>query len=238
MKAILMAAGVGSRLAQNYNYPKSTMKIGGTPLIRRTVSMLKENGISVSMVVGYKKEIIQDLLKDFDVKYYYNPFFRVTNSLGSLWFAKEEFDCKEDIVLANADVFWDQGIADIIKSDKNDAVLLGDKSRIDVGDYFFELEGDLIKGYGKELPPERRSCEYVGVAKLSENFVRPFLNNMKSLIDKEMYHLWWENALYEYSQQYPIHVRDVGGKFWGEIDSIQDYNRICTYSSINGGQKA
>lgn len=236
MKAVLMAAGVGSRLAQNYDKPKSTMKIGGISLLQRTVSMLNDNNISVSIVVGYKRHVIFEQLKDYNVNYYYNPFFRVTNSLGSLWFAKEELDCEEDIILANADVFWEQGILDIIKNNNDDIVLLADKSRTDVGDYFFEVKNGVVSAYGKELEPERRSCEYVGVAKLSHNFVPAFLNNMQSLIDKEFYHLWWENALYEYCRQYPVHVQDVNGVFWGEIDSIQDYNRICAYFKENGGK--
>lgn len=40
MKAILMAAGVGSRISRAVSKPKSTLDVGGTPLITRTVDML------------------------------------------------------------------------------------------------------------------------------------------------------------------------------------------------------
>ena len=231
MKAILLAAGLGSRLARNLEQPKSTFEVGGVPLLYRTVSMLKDNGIAVSIVVGYKKEYIFDVLKEFDIKYYYNPFYRVTNSMASLWFAREELTDGEDVILANADVFWEQGILDILLNDKHDAVLLGDRSKIDVGDYFFNTDGDRLVAYGKELDISERTCEYVGLAKISAGFVSTFAGNLQTLLDKEQYHLWWENALYEYNKKYPVFIEDVDGKFWGEIDSIQDYNRICTYFS-------
>ena len=37
MKAVLMAAGVGSRISRTIDRPKSTLEVGGEPLIRRTV---------------------------------------------------------------------------------------------------------------------------------------------------------------------------------------------------------
>lgn len=90
MKAILMAAGKGSRISRHIGEnPKCTLDIGGIPLIRNTVEMLLANDIEVNMVVGYEKEIIYDVLDGLPVKYYYNPFYDVTNSIASLWFAKE-----------------------------------------------------------------------------------------------------------------------------------------------------
>lgn len=229
MKAILMAAGLGSRLAKNLDRPKCTFQIGGIPLLYRTVSMLKENGIQVSVVVGYKKEVIFRLLREFDITYYFNPFFRATNSMASLWFAREELYGQEDIILANADVFWEQAILDDILTEHRSAVLMGDKLRTEKGDYFFETLDDKLIGFGKEMDVERRSCEYVGIAKIAGSFTSAFREHLQSLIDKEYYHLWWENVLYEYCNTDPVFVRDVDGKFWGEIDSMQDYNRIEAY---------
>lgn len=230
MKAILMAAGVGSRLAKDLDKPKCCWEVGNEPLIVHTVKLLMENNIDVSMIVGYKKEKIMEVLKDYPVKFYYNPFFRATNSLGSLWFAKEELGSKEDILLGNADVFYEQNILDLLMESEHDAVLLGDKTRVSVGDYFFQTEGDMLIGYGKDMKLSKRSCEYVGLARIKGNFVPTFKQHMLELIDQEMYHLWWENVLYEYCKENPIFIKDVEGNFWGEIDYIQDYNRIRNYA--------
>lgn len=230
MKAILMAAGMGTRISQKTNKPKSLLKVGEESIIRHTIKMLQSNGIEdVIVIVGFKEEYIREELKDMNVKIYYNPFYRVTNSIASLWFAKDELDGKDSIILANADVFWEEDILNDIKNSKENVVMLGDKSRTEVGDYFFKCRDNKIVDYGKELTLENRTCEYVGIAKITKEFIKTFKDNMEILIKDEDYNLWWENILYSLSDEKDIHVKDVEGKFWGEVDTIDDYNRILKY---------
>lgn len=229
MRAILLAAGVGSRLQINKCSPKSTLDVGGIPLIRRTVNMLIKNNISVTIVVGYMKEIIYKALEGLQVDYCFNPFYKVTNSMGSLWFARHHIRQNEELILGNADVFWEQDILDLLLKDDHDAVMLSDKSRVDVGDYFFKTEDSKIVMYGKELQRNERDCEYVGIAKLSADFVTGFKERVNCCIEDELYDLWWENVLYNYSKEYPIYTLDVGDRFWGEIDYAGDYQRIIEH---------
>lgn len=226
MKAILMAAGYGGRISQFTNEPKSLLKINNKSIIRHTVEMLLENNISVTIIVGFKHELIINELKDLNVKFYYNPFFRVTNSIGSLWLAKDELNTDEDIILGNADVYWDQDILDSLLSDERETVMLGDRTRALTGDYFFGCKNEIIEKYGKELVPEERTCEYVGLAKLKNSFIKTFKNQMEYLVESGEYNLWWENTLYTVADKYPIYVQDVEGKFWAEVDYIEDYERI------------
>ncbi len=133
MKAILMAAGVGSRISRSVNKPKSTLEVDGVPLITRTIDMLISKGIEVAVVIGFEGGEVRKALKGRDVRFYENPFFRVTNSMASLWFARE-FLGEDDLILANADVFWGEGIYDSLLADDNDVVMLADMSRASVGD--------------------------------------------------------------------------------------------------------
>ena len=229
MKAILMAAGVGSRLSREVSKPKSVLDVDGIPLIRHTVSMLKRNNIDVAIVVGYKKELVMEALEGMDVQFYYNPFYKVTNSMGSLWFAQNFINLNEDLILGNADVFWGQDILDMLLEDHRDAVMLSDASRVDVGDYFFKTENERIVLYGKDLAREQRDCEYVGLAKLKAHFIGGFKKRVEQCIEDELYNLWWENVLYHYSMDYPVYALDVGNRFWGEIDYIEDYERILKH---------
>ena len=90
MRAIILAGGVGSRISREVNKPKSLLDIGdGMPLLRYTVEMLQKKGIEVSIVLGYKREMFYDALAGLNVNFYFNPFYRVTNSIASLWFAKD-----------------------------------------------------------------------------------------------------------------------------------------------------
>jgi len=230
MKAILMAAGMGTRISQKTSRPKSLLKVGDESIILHTVKMLQAHGIDVSIIVGFKDEYIREELKDANVKFYYNPFYRVTNSIASLWFAKEELDGKDALILGNADVYWEEDLLEELLKSEKEVVMLADKTRIEIGDYFFKCEENKIVDYGKELTVENRSCEYVGIAKLSKEFICDFKSNMEKLIKDEDYNLWWENVLYSLSDEKDIYVQDVNGKFWGEVDTIEDYDRILNYT--------
>lgn len=233
MKAFLLAAGKGSRISKNIpNIPKCTLDVGGKPLIRKTVEMLLENEIEVTVIVGYRyKEIIR-VLEGCPVHIVYNPFYDVTNSIGSLWMARSRglFD-EEDTIIANADVFWSQEILDFMKSQETDdpVYMLGDSDRVLDGDYFFGTENGRLKRYGKELTLEERDCEYVGIAWLSAAFVPVFLCRLDEMIDEQCHGKWWEDAIYSLSREYPVPVRDIAGMFWAEVDFIEDYRRILDY---------
>lgn len=230
MKAILMAAGVGSRINRHIDRPKSTLDVGGVPLIERTVNMLIDRDVEVSVIVGHKSEVIKEILVDYDVKFYYNPFYKVTNSIASLWFARESLVGVEDVILANADVFWDSNLYSVLVSNTRDVVMLSDRSCTKQGDYFFGCDDDnYIKKYGKELKLEERTSEYVGIAKVKGSFVETFYNRLEAMIQDGQYNLWWENVLYNYISETPIYTEDVSDYFWAEIDYIEDYARITKY---------
>lgn len=231
MHAILLAAGKGSRISKKIpEIPKCTLDVNGIPLVIRTIEMLLKNNIGVTIVVGYKHRVIEELLKDYSVNIVYNPFFDVTNSIGSLWMAKD-YLTNEDTIIANADVYWSQDILDQIIDEKNKEVfMLSDKLRADDGDYFFLHKSGIIRKYGKELTRDERNCEYVGIAMIKDTFIKKFKLRLEELVDQQNHGLWWENVLYSYINEMNIYTIDVDGKFWAEIDFIEDYKRILQFT--------
>ncbi len=237
MKAILLAAGKGTRISRMIEpIPKCTLPIDGEPLICHTVKMLQKRNIDVTICVGYKKEKIYETLSDFEITYYYNPFYNITNSIASLWFAKEELD--DDLVIMNADVFLSDYILDLVLESEMDNVLAIDRSRIELGDYFFKTtDNGCLKEYGKELPLKERSGEYVGLAKITKKFLPSFTAKLDEMIDRQMYNKWWENVLYSFTDnnEKVIYTVDVNKHFWAEIDYFDDYERILNYIKSEKG---
>jgi len=212
--------------------PKSTLPIDGEPLIRRSVKLLQQSGIECIVCVGYQKEKIFEALAGLNVTYCVNPFYDVTNSIASIWFAKEYI--KGDMLLLNADVFFSQDILDLMLADRHEVVLAIDKSRVEVGDYFFSTtDQGCITKYGKNLPITERTCEYVGICKVRQSFCKSFLSRMEQLIFNYQHNMWWENILYSFTGEREIHTVDVNGLFWAEIDYFDDYERILNYVERN-----
>ena len=229
MKAFLCAAGRGTRISKAFpNRAKCTLDVGGTPLIRRTVQMLCDRNIDVTVIVGYRQEDVREALDGLRVRFVYNPFFDVTNSIGSLWMAREWLT-EEDTVIANADVFWSPGLLELLLEDPLENCMLADRTRAADGDFFFLEEEGLLVRYGKELMPEERNTEYVGITFLRRDFVPVFRKRMEEMVSRQQHNVWWENVLYSMIGERPVYVRDVEGMFWAEVDFIEDYQRILAH---------
>jgi len=231
MKAILLAGGRGTRISRYVGeMPKCLLDIGGVSLIRQIVEMLLRHQIEVSVVVGYNKEMVINCLQGLQVKYFYNPFFDVTNSIASLWFAKKELS-GDDILIANADVYWEEDILNVVLGDTQEQVMLMDTTRN--ADYLFKCAGTKLLKHGKDLTDI--SGEYVGIAKISQPFINRFVGRLEALIERQQHHLWWENILYSFIEEIDINVKDIQGMFWSEIDFIEDYNKIVEYRKAQKG---
>ncbi len=234
MKALLMAAGKGTRISRYLNgSPKCTVMIrDGLPLIRYTVDMLRNKGVNEIMVVtGYHHTDIEEVLKG-DVSYAYNPFFDVTNSIASAWFAGD-FICGDDVLIMNADVFCEESVYDDMLKINKTPVMLMDTTRIKEADYRFYCENGKVKKYGKDLSDEETTGEYVGLGKISREFIPLFKERMNEMISSQQHDVWWENILYSMTEKIALHAHDIAGMFWAEVDYIEDYERIKAFTGKN-----
>jgi L-glutamine-phosphate cytidylyltransferase len=109
--AVLLAAGLGSRLAPLTDVrPKCLLPVGGVPILERLVDCLDGYRFErLVIVTGYKAVAIHDYLgKRFggiNVEYVASPLFETTNNIYSLWLARDLVD--EPFVLVESDLVFD-----------------------------------------------------------------------------------------------------------------------------------
>ncbi|HIF27607.1 MAG TPA: phosphocholine cytidylyltransferase family protein [Candidatus Marinimicrobia bacterium] len=226
MKAIILAAGVGKRLhALNINKPKCLIRVGSTTLIRRSVNLLVSKGISdITVIVGFMAHLIRNELNN-DVAYFENPDFHSTNSIKSLWYAKDLLE--DNVLLLNGDLYYEHGILDYAINQTNPVVMLADSTRIDNADYRFGFIGNQINRFGKHLTNDETDGEYVGIVRIDQCFIKRFKQTLEEMITSGETNIWWEDVLYSFiEKQIPIHYFDVAGTFWSEVDTLQDYNYL------------
>lgn len=229
MKALIMAAGVGSRISRYLQgQPKCCVDINGKPLIRHTFELLKSKGINdIAIVTGYQERYIHQALEGLSYTRYYNPFFRVANSISSVWFARDFLTPGDDIMIMNGDVFMEGKILDILFEDKRTPVMLSDSTRIIDADYRFNWEGELLKKYGKQLTNEQTTGEYVGIGRINKESIMPFRQGVIDAVTNEDYNCWWEDIIYRtVDEGKNVYINDIAGNFWAEVDYIEDYERI------------
>lgn len=234
MKVLILAAGRGTRISRYLSgNPKCTVDIGDdTCLIQYTVDLLHSRGIEeIGIVLGYKQQVIREVLKGRDVSFYFNPFYDVTNSIASAWFAKE-FIGGDDLLIMNGDVYLESKLLDMILKEDKSPVMFADESRKETADYKFFYENGILKKYGKELEGDDITGEYIGIGRFAKAFLPEFLGQIEAMIDRQEHSVWWENVVYSLSERQPVHVQDVSGHFWAEVDYIEDYERILEHRGV------
>jgi len=228
MKVLIMAAGVGSRISRHLqNHPKCCVDVEGKPLIKTTMELLNRRGLTnVAIVTGYQEKYIHQALEGFQYARYFNPFYRVANSISSVWFARD-FLAGDDLIIMNGDVFLEDAALDALLADVRSPLLLGDSTRIQQADYRFQWGNERLLKYGKQLSNEETTGEYVGIAKLSREYVVSFRQRIIEAVASEDYNCWWEDVIYRtVDQGAEVFVKDIAGRFWAEVDYIEDYERI------------
>lgn len=103
-RAIIMAAGIGSRLRPiTLHTPKLLVKVHGVRMIDTVLRGLLEQGIAeIYIVVGYRKERFAALKRDYpQIKLIENPYYAECNNISSLFAAREHL---EDAMILDGDL--------------------------------------------------------------------------------------------------------------------------------------
>ena len=127
MKAIILAAGKGTRLDGAAVKPKCLVDVGGSTLLHRQIETLRSlNVTKIVVVVGGAGNIREEC--DDEIDFVENAKFAETSSLYSLWLAR---DTLMDGFVLNSDVlFHPQMLADLLESNHPDALLISNLIRI------------------------------------------------------------------------------------------------------------
>ena len=105
MKAIILAAGMGTRM--NIDYPKALLKIDDKSILEHKVTGLRDVGIDdIYVVTGYKHEQFPDL----DVTYVYNKDYDTKGNAHSFKLALEKCGTNDFVVCLDGDLMLDYRI--------------------------------------------------------------------------------------------------------------------------------
>ena len=229
MRAIIMAAGIGSRLQDiTDGRPKCLIRAGHQTLLRRTIGQLQDRGIhEICVITGYKSNLVENELPA-GVRRMHNPFYRVTNSIASLWLARELLT--GDTLLMNADLCFEPEVLDTALAQVDPVAMLSDRRRIETADFRFRTRDDCILEAGKHISDEETDCEYVGIVRLDRSFIGVFRTRLEEMIKKGCFSDWWEAVIYSFlDSDIDVKCADVGDAFWTEVDHAGDYARLTDW---------
>ncbi len=179
MKAIILAAGMGKRLANVSNgTPKSMIEVGEKSIIHHQIESCQKVGIEKFVIVlGYKIELMKqhilEVLAEENVTFIENPIYDKTNTLYSLWLTREHFD--DDFIYFNADVLFRSHLLEkIIKPSKYSELLLETKSCCEEEVKMIIDDEMRILEISKQLEIPKCAGEFIGIGKFNKDILPQF----------------------------------------------------------------
>jgi len=221
MQAIILAAGMGSRLASlSGGKPKCLIDIGGRPLILHQLEALADHGIGpVLCVLGYHADEAQQVIGD-RAEMMLNERFTETNSLYSLWLAREW--AKGPFVLLNSDLFFDPKILDRLLEESGNVLAYDSTSSRGREQTKVAIKQRKIIDIGKDVPATTATGESLGMLKLDCDGAEAVMRAADQLVRSGNENAWVIEATRIACKQVPIYGVNVAGEAWAEIDFPYD----------------
>ena len=232
MKAVILAAGVASRLRPLTNdCPKCLLKVGNRSLLQRSMDALKQNGLSEFVIVtGYLHEQIEEFVKatypDVKVTFIHNSIYDSTNNIYSLWLARPEAD-GEEILLLDSDLLYDPAIIRCVLDAPEENLLtlicheLGEEEMKVVVD-----ANGAITALNKTCNPADAIGESLGIERMGRSYTKALYEELEVMMEKEgLSNIFYERAFERLLPKgHTYKVLDVTDLFSCELDTVEDFN--------------
>jgi choline kinase len=225
MKALILAAGFGSRLAPITDHcPKSLVPVNGKPILIKQIENLHENGIyDITVVSGYKADILEKAVHEKypEIAIIESVDYATTNNMYSGYIAREKF-AGEAFLMMNADVFYDASVITALLSSEHPNAIV-----TDIGTYMeesmkvVEKDGRLVE-IAKTVAKEDALGASIDVYKFSADGSAAFFAKCAEYIEerKEL-KKWSEVALNDILGDVVFKACPLVGR-WLEIDNHDD----------------
>lgn len=231
MRAVLLAAGMGSRLGDlREGRPKCLARVAARPLLAHHIDSLRAAGISdITVVAGHLADTVIAEVGD-SVRVVVNDAYESTNSLISLHTAAQYLR-GDAFVMQNADVLYAEPLIQRFVNHTSPNACLVDAARAySDAEYRIATENGRIVRYERALPYEESVGESAQLLKVSAADADAFLDRIAELAEGA-------GAAGFPLQAYPVLQKGQGlfpvytaGLPWFEIDTPDDL--LCCRAAL------
>ncbi|MBK9032838.1 MAG: phosphocholine cytidylyltransferase family protein [Myxococcales bacterium] len=235
MKAIILAAGMGSRLAPLTNdRPKVLVPVAGRPILFRQLDHLAAAGIGPSDVVivgGYRVDTLRAELaaNGFGAcTVIMNDMYEPWNNFWSLAVAEPAVR-DHDVLQFDGDVILDPQLLPRMLAATGDALLAVD-CRDELDDETMKAQVDdagAVTGLSKQLDPATSAGEYIGISRLSAAVAAQVFRELHVMRDAGKTGEYYEYAYFQLIARGAVRfgIVDVHDCSVTEIDNVEDLAR-------------
>lgn len=229
---IILAAGVGSRLRPLTDLvPKCLVTVNGEAILERVLKQITSTvdiETQIFIVTGYKSDVLMSFVDGLGiaVNYVPNADFATTNNMYSLNLALKETDPDADLVIINADCFYEQQIvSEIIHSTGN--LIAVDKGIFNAESMKVKTDADgRIVAMAKALTAAPDTFVSMDIYGLTKEFKQSLLQTTEDIINGGDLNSWTEVALDLLCRsEHRLYPLDFTNRNWMEIDDHADLKK-------------
>jgi len=227
IQAVILAAGMGTRLGRPFPKPLTPLSDGRTIMEQQIDNLRQVFGadVRITTVVGFKLDLILEAFPD--VTYIYNEAYDQTNTNRSLLKALR-LSTEGGVLWMNGDVVFDpqvlEKVSDLMEADTSficvDTAAVGDeevKYTVDDDGYVDELSKQVVNARG----------EAVGINFVSASDKPTLIDRLSECSDADYFERGIELAISHDSMRViPV---DIGEFFAVEVDFEEDLTRANEY---------
>jgi len=227
IQAVILAAGMGTRLGRPFPKPLTPLSDGRTIMEQQIDNLRQVFGadVRITTVVGFKLDLILEAFPD--VTYIYNEAYDQTNTNRSLLKALR-LSTDGGVLWMNGDVVFDpqvlKKVSDLMEADTSfifvDTAVVGDeevKYTVDDDGYVDELSKQVVNARG----------EAVGINFVSASDKPTLIDRLSECSDADYFERGIELAISHDSMRViPV---DIGEFFAVEVDFEEDLTRANEY---------
>ena len=219
MKAIILAAGIGSRLGNSNPKPLTKLNNGESILERQVAYLSEYLGVTnIIAIVGYKKDLIMESFPN--LLYVYNNFYDTTNTSKSLLAGLNKIE-NENVLWLNGDVVFEKELLpQIIKCSKSCMAVNTNSVGEEEIKYNIFDDGN-IKEVSKTVSPALG--EAVGINKIISSDLSLFKENLEKCNNQDYFEKALELSIQDGMKIMPV---DINKYLCMEIDFEDDLEQI------------
>jgi choline kinase len=231
VRAVILAAGRGGRLrGVAGDRPKCLARIGARTLLERQIQSLRACGADeIAVVAGYRAAEVRALCGP-SIDIVHNSRYATTNSLYSLWLARDLLT--GGFLVLNADVlFHPQLLTDLISARYDDALLMASRNEEEPfsdEEMKVQVRRGCVVDIDKRMPASQADGENVGIVKFGCDGAAVMVEVLNEIVAAGGSREWLPRAFAAFVERRPLHVVDTRGFPWIEIDFPEDYWRACS----------
>lgn len=222
MRAILLAAGMGTRLRPlTLETPKPLIKINGETIIERQIKALNEIGIEdIIIVTGYLNEKFRFLKEKYGVRIIYNDKYDKYNNIYTMYLVR---DYLKNSYVIEGDIYLNKNF---LKKDLKQSSYFSARKYGYNNEWILRVNDD-NKVVKIETGSEDGKYIMCGVSYWSEKDANFIIEKLEKYIsDNSFDDLFWDDIIKENISSMDINLEKIDSDDVYEIDSLEDLKKL------------